>query len=102
MPIIGSPWPAATVVEEGVLEVMDADVLQAGAGTDALPEWLKVAEAGARLRADDVPWVLRDTLDLLQRLHGGLPEVDRLGAGLGSKAERGDIHLLLLGRHNRA
>ena len=63
-------------------QVVDADVLEPGARSDALPEWLEVGEPRAWLRADDHPRISLDALDLLQHIDRGLTEMHDLGAGL--------------------
>lgn len=67
---------------EGVAQVVDADVLHAGAGADALPEGLEIAQALAGQGAGDDPRVAFDALGVAQQVDGGLAEMDDLGAGL--------------------
>ena len=67
---------------ERVPQVMDADVLEAGARSDTLPEWLKVREPRARFRSHDHPRIFVDALDLLQHIDRRLTEMHDLGAGL--------------------
>ena len=84
-------------------EVVDADVLQAGAGADPLPEGLQVAEAGALLLADDYPGVILNAADLFQHLDRRLAAVHHLGAGLGVPAVAAlcrEIHVLSFQRHD--
>jgi hypothetical protein len=61
---------------------MDADVLEARACSDTLPEWLEVGEPCARLRSYDHPRVSVDTLDLFHNLDRRLTEMHDLSAGL--------------------
>ena len=68
---------------EGVAQVVDAYVLDAGAGADALPEGLEIAQALARQGASDDPWVPVDALGVTKQVDSGLAEMDDLGAGLG-------------------
>ena len=68
---------------EGVAQVVDADVLDAGAGADALPEGLQIAQALARQGAEDDPRVAFDALGVAEQVDGGLTEMDDLRAGLG-------------------
>ena len=64
-------------------QVVDADVLDAGAGANALPECLKVAQGFARQGTGDDPRVPLDALGVAQEVDGGLAEMNDLGAGLG-------------------
>ena len=59
---------------KGVTQVVDTHVLEAGAGTDALPERLKVTDRLARQGADDDPRVAVDALGVAQQFDGGLAE----------------------------
>ncbi len=68
---------------EGVPEFVDADVIQAGARPDLLPEGLKVGQPRAEEGADDHPGVRLHPGDFLQNIDRRLAEVDDLGAGLG-------------------
>ena len=65
---------------ERVPQVMDADVLETGAGSDTLPEWLEVGEPSIRFRSHDHPRVLLDAFNLFQNLDRGLTEVHDLRA----------------------
>lgn len=62
-------------------QVVDADVLDAGAGADALPEGLEIAQALARHGAGDDPRVAFDALRVAEQFGGGLSEnLEALGA----------------------
>jgi len=68
---------------EGMAQVVDAHILHPGAGADALPEGLQIAQSLARQRTGDDPWVAFDALGIAQEFDSGLSEMDDLGAGLG-------------------
>lgn len=90
---------------EGVPKVVDPDVLELSTGTDALPEGLKIGQAGAREGADDHPGIRSDLLDARQDVDRWLAEMDDLGAGFGvCQAERlgRQVHVLPLERHDLA
>ena len=59
---------------EGVAQVVDTHVLDPGAGADALPERLEIAQRLARQGAGDDPRVAVDALGVAQQFDGGLAE----------------------------
>lgn len=59
-------------------QVVDADVLDPGAGTDALPEGLQIAQGLAGQRASDDPRVAVDALGPPQQVYDRLADVDDL------------------------
>src|SRR4051812_10821589 len=67
---------------ECVSQVMDANVLQARASSDTLPEGLKISEPCARFPSHDYPRVLLDGFNLFQNLDRRLTEVHDLRASL--------------------
>ena len=56
LPLIGSPWPAATAFEAKLCpRLCMPDILHAGTGANAPPKGPGIAERCAGLRADDDP-----------------------------------------------
>ena len=62
-------------------QVVDADVLDAGAGADTLPEGLKVAERLAEQGTGNDPRVAIDSLGVMQVFDGRGTQMDDLFAG---------------------
>ena len=62
-------------------QVMDPDILDPGAGADALPERLKVAERLARQGAGNDPRVAINALGVPQVFDGWRAKMDDLLAG---------------------
>lgn len=88
---------------ESVAQVVDADVLDPGTGTDALPEWLQVTQRLAGQGAGDDPRVAFDALGVAEQVDGGLAEMDYLGTGLGIRQAQdalGQIDVGPLQRHD--
>ena len=67
---------------ERVPQIVDANVLEPGAGSDTLPEWLQVRKPRARFRPHDHPRISLDVFNLFQNLDRRLTEMHDLGAGL--------------------
>ena len=61
---------------------MDSNILETGARSDTLPEWLQVREPAAGQGANDHPRISVNALDLRQHLDRRLTEMHDLGAGL--------------------
>lgn len=68
---------------ERVTQVMNANILQAGAGAHTLPKWLKVVERRTRQCPNNDPWVALDACDSLEHVHTRLAEVNDLRSCLG-------------------
>ena len=83
---LANHWQSLTVCNrcrrECVPQIMDTYVLEAGARSEALPEWLKIREPCAWFRPHDHPRISVDTFNLLQHCDRRLPEMHDLGAGL--------------------
>ncbi len=74
LPIIGRPWPAATAAEaKRVAQVVDAGVLEPGAGAEPLPERLQIDEPAAGLDAVDHPRIAGQAREPAQVSIAGLP-----------------------------
>ena len=88
---------------EGMAKVVDAHLLDAGAGAGALAEGLKVSQALARQGAGDDPRLALYALGVAEQVDGGLSEMDDLGAGLGIRQVQdalGQIDVGPLQRHD--
>ena len=88
---------------EGMAQIVDSDVLDAGALADAPPGRLEVSEVRAGVLPGDDPGVIVQPFDLGKDLDRRGADVDGLGAGLGiGKVKRHplEIHMIPLEGHD--
>lgn len=90
---------------EGMAQVVNSDVVQAGSGTDPSPRVLKIGQRGTVLFTRDDPGVVFGLLNVVQEIGDRFAEMDRLGAGLGVRQAQfvgTEVHIGPFQRHDLA